>query len=556
MSEPEVVELEIYWSRLIAIVDEAAAVLLRTSFSDVVREAHDFACMLMDVSGESVANSTVSIPVFLGSGSRTMGHFLQRYAVDEWHDGDIAITNDPWLATGHLRDVTLARPVFIDGQIVAFALATAQLPDIGGTVWSADAQEVFEEGLRVPVMKLSESGNLNTSLLDIIRANVRVPDQVEGDLFAMMSSIEIMAQGLHNLVSESRDRDFGRMASVIKARSEEKMRAAIREIPDGDYRSEVTGDGFEDGFRIRCRIRIDEDKLDVSYEDSSPQSTRAINSVLYHTFSYTAGPLKSLLDPLTPNNEGALRPITVSAPEGSLLNARFPAAVDARSLVSHYIHAAIFSAMEEVLPEAVIGHCGGPGIRAVFSGIEQGVPFSTSVFAFGGMGGTSDSDGLNSTSYPTIASNPPIEILERSAPIMITEKSIISDSGGAGCHRGGTSHRIRVLALHTGRMECSLMAERTRNPPKGVLGGAAGTPTEIYLNDHEAIDPKGRNVMRTGDLLTLVCPGGGGYGKPSTRPVLAVARDVVEGYVSKAAAIESYGVAEERLTASIRSLTL
>ena len=364
------ISLEILWGRLISVVDEAAATLVRTSFSTIVKESNDYACVLLDPRGDGLANNTASIPSFIATLPRTMKHFLKVYPPTQWKPGDVIMTNDPWLASGHLPDITMAMPIFYRGKLVAFAGTIAHSPDIGGSIWSADARELFEEGIRIPPMKIYEEGRPNLTLIDMIRANVRVPEMVIGDLNAQIMSQTMCRNRLVEFMEEYGLEDLTDLSRVIQGKAEVIMRQAISEVPDGVYEKTVEMDGFDRPVRIQCRITVTGSELEVDYEGTSPQIDRGLNCVMAYTESYTTYPIKCALDPFTPKNEGSYRPITVKAPEGSILNPRFPAPVNARQLIGHFLSAAVFGALVKAIPERVIADSGSqPTLRILFTGV-------------------------------------------------------------------------------------------------------------------------------------------------------------------------------------------
>ena len=327
------VTLEIFWSRLISIADESAAALLRTSFSTIVRESNDFGTVLMDANGDSLSENTGGIPSFSGILPRTLKHFLERFPKETWKPGDCVITNDPWLATGHLPDITMAMPIFHDGALVGFSGSVAHSPDIGGSLWSADCRELFEEGLRIPPTKFLIEGEPNELLQEIILSNVRLPDQVLGDLNAQVTANQVCGRRLNEFLGDAGLPDLSRLSGTLQQRAETAMRRAIEEVPDGVYSATLDADGFDEaGTQLECAITIKGSDLTIDYAGTSPQIDRGLNTVMNYTYAYSAYPIKCALDPNTPRNEGSYRPITVEAPEGCILNPRYPAPCNASSI--------------------------------------------------------------------------------------------------------------------------------------------------------------------------------------------------------------------------------
>jgi len=540
------ITLEILWARLISLTDEAAAILKRMSFSIIVREANDFACVLMDRQGNAVAQSQKSVPSFIGTLPRTMRSFLEFYPVEKWEEGDVVITNDPWLGTGQLPDLTIATPIYHRGRLVGFFGSIAHTPDIGGMIFSADAREMFEEGLRIPVMKLFRQGVPNEDLFKVLRANVRVPEQVVGDLLAQVGAGDVAIRGLNELLEENDLDDFQPLADAIISRSEQSMRDAIRRVPDGVYEHTIHTDGMGEEITIACRVIVDQDEITIDYSGSSPQVNFAANSCYNYTYSYTAYPVKCVLNPNVPNNEGAFRPVKVIAEEGSILNPRFPASGDARMLTGLYLHAAVFGALEKAVPDLVIGDSGAPTAFQVYYGTWRGgEAFSILLFPSGGMGARPTSDGLSATAFPTNGGLASIEIVESISPLLFLNREMSCDSGGAGRHRGGLGQEFSVRMLSEQPTMLSLLCERLDHPALGRQMGLPGANCLVRLNDGDPIATKSRTLLKTGDTVHYVTPGGGGYGPPDRRPREEVKRDLRDGLISTEAAGQVYEYDEQ-----------
>lgn len=538
------INLEIVWSRLIAIADEAAATLVRTSFSTILRESNDYACSILDDQGYSLADNTQSIPSFVGTLPRTCRWVLEAIPRESLEPGDVLITNDPWLATGHLPDVTMFTPIFHRERLVAFAGMIGHMPDIGGSLWSADAQEMFEEGMRIPPSKLMQKGNLNRDVYRFIEANVRVPNQVWGDLQALMAAGNAAARRVEEFLRDQDMKSLSELAQAIQTRAEASMRQAIRAAKNGVYSYVLEADGFDHPLRIAVTVTVGDENIEVDYTGTSPQINRGLNCVMNYTYAYTCYPLKCALDPLTPKNEGSFRPFTITAPEGSLLNPRFPAPVNARQITGHLLSCAVFGALAPALPSRIIADSGSaPTCRAVFSGeLPSGDKFSFILFANGGMGARPDRDGLSTTPFPTNSTCASIEVMENLAPLIVWKKELLTDSGGAGTWRGGLGQEIVLEVTAAEPLRVSLISDRRDHPALGLFGGLPGAPVRFILNDGEFIHPKARSVLRPGDRLIIQYAGGGGYGPPSERLRSLVLDDLQKGYISDRAARELYGL--------------
>jgi len=539
------ITLEILWSRLISIADESAAALLRTSFSTIVRESNDYATGLMDANGDSLSENTAGIPSFVGILPRTLKHFLQRFPKETWKPGDCVITNDPWMGTGHLPDFTMASPIFHRGQLVGFSGSTAHSPDIGGAMWSSDCRELFEEGLRVLPVKLLSEGKLDPIVRDFITGNVRVPDLVLGDLFAQVAASEVCAKRTQEFLDDTGITDLSALSNNLRDRAERAMRRAIEAVPDGVYRASLDADGFDpDETHIECAITVSGSNLSIDYTGTSKQIDRGLNSVMNYTYAYSVYPIKCALDPMTPRNDGAYRPVTVTAPEGTILNPRFPAPCSARQLTGHLLAGVIYRALAQAVPDKVIAESGSaPTLRSVYSGTDRnGQRFSQVLFASGGMGGSSVQDGHNCTAFPTNTGSGSIEALESISPLVVWRKELRADSGGAGKFRGGLGQDIEVEVVSSDPVRLSLLSDRQKYPPEGLAGGGNGAPVEISLGDGTKPHPKSRSMLKPGDRLTLRFGGGGGFGDPKQRDKNAVKADVRDGYVSAGIARSVYGV--------------
>jgi N-methylhydantoinase B len=437
-------------------------------------------------------------------------HFIERFPPQTITPGDILITNDPWLATGHLPDLTVAMPIYHDGELVAFTASTAHLPDIGGRIRGPDSRSIFEEGLQIPPMKLFEGGQPVEALFALLRQNVRVPDQVIGDLMAQVTANELAARRLSALLEETGEK-LDRLAGAIHDQSETAMRRAIAAIPDGAYTSSVFPDGVDEPLTIRLQLSIDGDAIHADYDGSSAQIDYALNSVMNYTFAYTAFPLKCITSPQIPNNEGSFAPITVSAPLGTIVNPTYPAPVGGRALIGHFLAAAVFQALAPVLPDMIQAPSGSPLWCLNLAGQRDGRTFAVVNFINGGQGASARHDGIACLSFPSNVSNTPIEIMEAQSPLRIERKQLRRGSGGAGARRGGDGQELEVVVTGAQPLTAAFLADRLRQPAAGVLGGGPGATGRVTVNG-EPINPKLQRILQPGDRLVMSTPGGGGYG--------------------------------------------
>jgi N-methylhydantoinase B len=537
------VTLEIAWGRIQAVIDEAEATLVRASFSPLIREASDFAVLLLDGSAGSVAQSARSMPSFVGTLPRTLRAGLERFPASGWRPGDVFATNDPWLGTGHLPDMTTVRPIFYDGKPIAYAGCIAHWADIGGAIWSADTTEVFEEGIRIPPCKLVDRGRLNEDIVSIIQANVRLPEQVLGDLHAQLAAMEVTERRLLELLDDMGVDEAAPLFAAIEDRTEAAMRAAIAQLPDGEYTHEIELDGITEPLRLRASLTVAGDEIAIDWTGTSPQVDRGINETFNHAYAMAVYPIKCALSGDMPNNDGAYRPITMTAPEGSLVNARYPAPVASRQMIGHTISAVMFGALAQVVPDRVLSDSGSPAPRVVFTGMNpDGQKFGAALTLSGGMGAQSSRDGLSAAPFPSNAGGTSVEIIEAATPLVFHRRELVPDSGGPGRRRGGLGVALDIEL--TGDRPCvlSMMTDRIDHPPLGRSGGLPGAPNAIGKAGGGFVHPKARTELRPGDVVEIRTAGGGGYGPVSERDPAAVARDLEYDYVSREAAGATYGV--------------
>jgi N-methylhydantoinase B len=502
------VTLEIQWKRLVSMVDEASAAFVRTSFSVLVREANDFAVVLTDAEGHSIAQSVLSIPSFIGTLPATVKHFLRKFPAHTLKPGDVMITNDPWMGTGHIHDVNIAMPIFDKGKLVAFAAVVSHMPDIGGRIRNAGIRDIFEEGLQIPQLKLINAGKPDQNLFDMIGQNVRVPEQTLGDIWAQVAACKMLEDRLRPLL---RDTDLNALGIEIRRRSEAAMRKSIRAVPDGVYHAQTQHDGFEDPILINCTVTVKGEKLAIDYTGSSAQVPRAVNVVPIYTFAYSAFAVKALLCPDVPNNEGSFTPITTSAPLGSIFNPTYPAASGGRGMIGHMMVPAIMMALADVLPERAIAE-GSSNSSITVTGEHRGRPYAAVNFMNAGQGATKYRNGYTMLSFPSNLSNTPIEVFEQMAPLRVVERSIRRGSGGAGKNRGGDGLRFEVEVVADTPMMASMIMTRFRTAPQGISGGDPGKVGALLLNG-KAINPADHWVLKKGDRVVMETAGGGGYGK-------------------------------------------
>ncbi len=535
------VTLEVVWNRLLSVANEQQDALIRTAFSTIVRESQDLACGIFDTRGRMIAQSISGTPGHINAMATSMKHFLAAFPPDKLAPGDVLITNDPWMTAGQINDITITTPFFKDGQLVALFANTCHSADIGGRILSAEAREVFEEGLRLPIMKLFDRGEPNQVLMQIVRVNVRQPDEVIGDFYAQTASNDAGGRALLEMMEEFGLDSIDHVAEEIIRRSEQAVRGEIAKLPDGEWSNETWSDGFEEPILIRCTVRVAGDEIFIDFSGSSPQSTRGINVVLNYTHAYASFAIKAAICPDVPHNEGSFRPVHVSAPPGSILNALEPAPVASRQVIGHFIPSAIFAALSGALPGRLMAPGADPIWLSVWRG--QNPSFTLTLFQVGGTGARPSKDGLSAVGFPSGVAGVPAEVIESLSPVVMKRRELRPNSGGAGKWRGGLGQLTEFVRRGEGRWSVSSIADRTKYPAPGLLGGQAGAAGEVALGDGTRLHAKSLVDLGAGDTVHVNLPGGGGYGDPLQRDAQRVLWDVIEGYITPEEAEKKYGVA-------------
>lgn len=544
-------------NRLQSLLDEQQTALIGTAFSNVVRESGDLACAVFDSHGNMIGQSSGGTPGHINAMATGMEYIAARYPADDLAPGDVLITNDPWMTAGQINDITIATPFFRHGRLVAWFASCCHSPDIGGRILSAEAREVYEEGLRIPILKLRTAAGPNQTLEEMIRANVRTPDETMGDIYAQVSSNEVGARSLSSLMDEHGLEEIDVVAAEIMNRSETALRMAISRLSDGRYTASTQGDGYGgEPITLRVTVTVDGDSIDVDYTGSSPQSRYGVNVVLNYTRAYTSFAIKAALAPEVPHNAGSFKPVYTHAPSGSVLNCEDPAPVASRHLVGHFLPSLVFRALREAVPQGLpaassdalwntvwrglVGENAGPDSGESGQGSEW---FTLTAFASGGSGGRPTKDGLTTTGFPSGVRAAPTEVLETFAPIVQAERQLLQDSAGAGRFRGGLGQQLRVYRRGKGAWSVNANVDRVDFPAPGAQGGYdGGRGAFTDAGTGSPLPRKSQVFLGDDSSVRLNLPGGGGYGNAYDRPVEDVVADVVGGYVSQSAARELYGV--------------
>ncbi len=549
----DLIHKNVMWNRLIAVVEEEAQALIRTSFSTSVREAGDLAAAVFDRQGRMLAQAITGTPGHINSVAECVKHFLAKHPIETMDPGDILITNDPWLASGHHNDITIVTPVFFKDRPVGLMANTCHVVDIGGRGFTPDGRQIYEEGLNIPILHLAHQGEVNQTLVDIIRMNVREADQVVGDMFAFASGNKVGADRLIAMMNEFGIDDLEDLADHIITSSRDATIQRISELAPGTYHNAVTMDGYERPITLQAALTVKPDEIHVDYEGTSPASSYGINVVLNYTRAYTTYGVKCVVAPDIPNNAGSLEPITVSAPEGSILNVQRPSPVALRHIIGHLLPDTVIGALAQIIPDRVIAEGasalanlqlrGGASVAGDYEG--DIVEFEMMHFNNGGTGARPTKDGLSATGFPNGVRGVPVEATEAIAPIVFWRKELRTDSGGAGMFRGGLGQIMEVGGTDGMPFDVLAQYDKAEHPARGRGGGLSGAPTEIRLASGTRLRPKGQQSIPPGDRLILALAGGGGFGDPLERDPERVAADVAGGYVTIEAARELYGVALE-----------
>lgn len=553
MTNIDPISLEIYWARVIAIANEMMETLIRTSFSTVIRVNRDCSAAIFDHEGRMLAQPSHSAPGHIGCMPGVMRRILKEFPVAGIRPGDAFVTNDPWIGAGHSPDIYIASPVFYRNRLAGFACTVAHHIDIGGRVGPTDSQDVFEEGLLIPPMRLYRAGERNEDLFRIIEKNVRLPHIILGDLDAQLASNRLGAERLIEFGEDYNLGGFDQLAEAITSATERAIRAAIRALPDGVLSAkqdlELTD---ENGKTVTVCVaaEIKGDQIVFDYAGTSAQVRRPINCVLNYAMSYTVLGLKMLLAPDLPYNEGTQLPVTVKAPEGSMLNPRWPAAVWRRAVLGMQLPEIVFNVLAPVLPDRIIAGCGStPMWLWLLSGWRpDGSRFVFQTHFMGGLGARSDKDGLSTAAFPYNMTDSPIEIFENGCPVVVHSRELLTDSGGEGRFRGGLGQVISIspappqLGRIEGALTASFSAGHLRSGPPGLYGGNSGASAEVAVNGEPITNPLATIKLQPDDRLTMRLPGGGGYQSPLARDPDAVRQDVLDGLVSAQKARSVYGV--------------
>jgi N-methylhydantoinase B len=557
MAQYSTVQSQVMWNRLISVVEEQAQALIRTAFSTSVREAGDLSAGVYDLKGRMLAQAVTGTPGHVNAMAESVGHFMRRIGMDNMFEGDVFITNDPWEGTGHLHDITVVTPSFHKGKHVGFFACTAHIVDIGGRGFGADANSVYEEGLYIPIMKLANRGTVDATLISIIRGNVREPDQLVGDVYALATCNEVGHRRLIDMMTEFGLKDLTAIADFIMENSRRATLERIAALPRNSAEGALTIDGYDTPIELKVKVTIQKDRIICDFNGTSGLDRKGINVPLVYTKAYACYALKCAIAPEIPNNAASLAPFETVAPVNSIVNAIHPAPVALRHVIGHFIPDTVYNALDKLLPNLVPVE--GAGCLCNFQvslrpRMDAPAPKSARrsevlTFNSGGSGARPTSDGLNATAFPSGVMTMPIEATENAGPVIIWRKELRPDSGGAGKYRGGLGQFMEVGAVAGHEFDIQAMFDRVDHPARGRNGGHNGAPTTISRNDGTAMKGKGKQFVPHGKRVLMAFPGGAGFGDAKARDPALVKRDVARGYISPEVALRDYGMSAQEVAA-------
>lgn len=561
--DPSNVAYQVMWNRLISVVEEQAQALVRTAFSTSVREAGDLSAGVYDVHGQMLAQAVTGTPGHVNAMADAVAHFIRRIGRGNIFEGDVYITNDPWEGTGHLHDITMVSPSFYSGSLIGFFACTAHIVDIGGRGFGADAASVYEEGLQIPIMKFASKGEVDETLIRIVRGNVREPDQLVGDMYALATCNEIGHRRLIDMMDEFDLVDLDGIGSFILDNSRRATLERIAALPRKAATGEMTLDGFEEPITLKVKVTVYEDRIVSDFTGSSAVDKKGINCPLVYAKAYACYALKVAIAPEIPNNAASLAPFEIEAPVDTIVNAVHPAPVALRHIVGHFVPDTVFNAFDKIVPGLVPAE--GAGCLCNFQVSlrpRTDAPAPTNArrsevltFNSGGSGARPEHDGLNATAFPSGVMTMPVEATEHAGPVIIWRKELRPDSGGSGKQRGGLGQYMEVGAREGHEFDIQAMFDRVNHPARGRRGGMAGAPTTIAQDDGTAMNGKGKQFVPHGRRVMMAFPGGAGYGDPKDRPLDQVKRDLARGYISPETALNDYGLDAAEIAAVLVAVT-
>jgi N-methylhydantoinase B len=545
------IQRQIQWNRLIAVVEEQAQTMIRTAFSTTVREAGDLSAGIFDLEGRMLAQAVTGTPGHVNSMAESVAHFLAKFPAHTMNPGDHYITNDPWLATGHLHDLTVVTPAFRNGRIVGLFANTAHIIDIGGLGMGPEGRSVFEEGLYIPIVKCFDRNQPNETFFDFLRAGSRTPVELEGDVYSLCACNDAGAKRLVEMMDEFRMDSLDDLAGYIFEASTRATLAEIARLPRGTFAGSIKSDGYESEVTLNAAMTIHDDRIVVDFAGTSGLSNRGINVPPAYCRAYACFGIKCVVAPEVPNNWASLLPFQMEIPEGCILNAPRPYPVSVRHVVGQLLPDLMMGCLHQAVPDRVNAEGSSalwnPPLRggSQVSGQQaETEDFEIITFNSGGTGARPSKDGLDGTAFPSGVRTMPVEATENVAPVIFWQKQLRPDSAGAGRTRGGFGQVMEIGAKGDAEFAVNAIFDRVANAPKGRDGGGEGAAGWVGMNDANGtvLRTKGFQIIPKGRRLLLKLPGGGGMGDPKDRDPALVQRDVEDGLVSSEAARRTYGL--------------
>ena len=556
MSELSKVAYQVMWNRLISVVEEQAQALVRTAFSTSVREAGDLSAGVYDADGKMLAQAVTGTPGHVNAMADAVSHFIRRIGRNNIFEGDVYITNDPWEGTGHLHDITMVTPSFYGGRFVGFFACTAHIVDIGGRGFGADANSVYEEGLYLPIMKFIERGVTDKTMVQIIRGNVREPDQLIGDIYALATCNDIGHRRLVEMMAEYELRDLNGISEFILTNSHIATLERIAALPNASASGHMRIDGYDRPVDLHVTVTIKDETIITDFDGTSGLDKKGINVPLVYTKAYACYALKCAIAPEIPNNAASLAPFEVTAPVNSIVNAVHPAPVALRHVIGHMVPDTVYDALDKLLPKTVPAE--GAGCLCNFQvsvrpRTDQKAPSEARraevlTFNSGGSGARPTLDGMNATAFPSGVMTMPVEATEQVGPVIIWRKELREDSGGIGEYRGGLGQHMEISVTDGHEFDIQAMFDRIDHPARGRAGGGDGGPTRINRDDGTAMKGKGKQFVPHGAKVVMAFPGGAGYGTSENREKSSIIRDLALGYISAQSAERDYGLSKAEIT--------
>ncbi len=536
LSQVEEIRMQVMWNRLISVVEEQAMTLLRTAFSTSVREAGDLSAGVYDPQGRMLAQAVTGTPGHVNTMAEAVRNFIAEIPREDMFPGDTYVTNDPWLGTGHLHDITMVTPSFKGNELVGFFACTAHVVDVGGRGFGADGKSVYEEGIQLPIMKFAERGQVNPTLLKLLRANIREPNQVIGDFYSLAACNDVGHRRLIDMLDEIGLPDLEALGDFILTRTHAAMMERIAALPKGSWSNEMLTDGYDDPILLAAKVTIEDTRVLVDFDGCAPVSRWGINCPLIYTKAYACYAIKCVVAPDIPNNSASLAAIDIASPV-NIVNAQRPSPVSLRHVIGHMVPDVVLGALAQALPGQIQAEGAGAlwniHISARPAAGQEGRRAEVLMFNSGGGGARPSVDGLSATAFPSGVHTMPIEATEHTGPIVIWRKELRPGSGGDGQYRGGLGQVIEIAPMEGHEFEFSAMFDRVNTPPRGRDGGQDGAAGSVMLDDGTRLRPKGWQFVPAGRRLILKAPGGGGFGDPAARDAEAQAGDQRGGYLDE-----------------------